>query len=49
MSKIEKLLLDIWLTFLQKANSGLNLNLLSYRYPTNLTLSDACPTGLGGY
>jgi hypothetical protein len=34
--------------FLQKINVGINLNLLTYRRPTHILFSDACPKGLGG-
>ena len=49
MNNLDITLLQLWQKFLTKARSGINLNLLSYRYPTNITLSDSCPTGMGGY
>ncbi len=36
-------------TFLPKINQGININLLTYRRPSNIVFSDACPKGLGGY
>ena len=34
--------------FLKRANSGINMNLISFRKPTHVYRSDACPWGLGG-
>jgi hypothetical protein len=42
-------ILRLWKTFLQKAQTGINLNLLTLRRPTNIILTDACPHGLGGF
>jgi len=36
-------------SFLPKISKGLSLNLISYRRPSFLCWSDACPTGLGGF
>lgn len=41
--------LELWLTFLQQANTGINLNLLTMRKPTNLIITDACLDGIGGF
>ena len=41
--------LQLWLIFLEKANKGINMNLLTFRRPTNVYRSDACEHGLGGY
>jgi hypothetical protein len=35
--------------FLQKANSGVNMNHIAYRKPTHVYRSDSCPAGIGGY
>ena len=49
LNRIDLQLLLLWRSFLTKAEKGINLNLLSFRCPTNITLSDSCPTGMGGY
>ena len=36
-------------TILPKIHRGININLLTYRRPTHILFSDACPQGLGGY
>jgi len=42
--------LNLWLTcFLPKIHKGISLNLISYRSPTVICWSDACPQGMGGY
>jgi hypothetical protein len=41
--------LELWLKILQKANTGISLNLLTYRAPNKLYWSDACEYGLGGF
>jgi hypothetical protein len=41
--------LSLWRTFLAKANSGISINLLTLRCPTNIIITDACLDGLGGY
>jgi len=35
--------------FLAQCNSGISMNLLTYRQPTHVYRSDACEHGLGGY
>jgi hypothetical protein len=35
--------------FLPKIYQGINMNLLTYRRPTHILFSDACPKGLGGF
>ena len=40
--------LRLWLQFLQHANQGISLNLLSYRQPTHIMRQDACEHGIGG-
>ena len=37
------------LLFLDKAHSGISLNNITFRQPTHIYYSDACPFGLGGY
>jgi len=47
-----KILEDIKLwhkTFLPKINLGMSLNLITYRRPSVMSWSDACPQGMGGY
>jgi hypothetical protein len=42
--------LKLWQrSFLPKIKEGLSLNLISYRQPSVLSWSDACPSGMGGY
>ena len=41
--------LELMLFFLQKANSGINMNHIAYRKPTHVYRSDSCPAGIGGY
>jgi hypothetical protein len=41
--------LGLMKTFLDKANAGIDMNLLSFRRPTHVYRSDSCPFGLGGY
>ena len=41
--------LQIWRKFLTFANSGISMNLLTFRNPTHLAWSDSCPFGLGGF
>lgn len=41
--------LDLWRTFLGKANEGISINLLTMRNPSRVGWSDSCPFGLGGY
>jgi hypothetical protein len=45
----DKSLLRLWIGFLQQAAQGVSLNLLTIRRPTTVVISDACPTGMGGY
>jgi len=40
--------LQLWLRFLDKAQAGISLNLLSYRQPSRILRSDACVHGVGG-
>jgi hypothetical protein len=37
------------LSFLHKAYTGINMNLISFRCSTHIYKSDSCPYGLGGY
>ena len=37
------------LKILDKAKGGVDMNLLSFRYPDRIYYSDSCPTGLGSY
>jgi len=42
--------LKLWKNyFLPKVSDGMSLNLISYRRPSYICWSDACPQGLGGY
>jgi hypothetical protein len=42
--------LKLWLkVFLPRVKSGLSLNLITFRRPSYVCWSDACPQGLGGY
>jgi hypothetical protein len=41
--------LGLHLKFLHDANSGISMNLLTYRLLTIQYRSDACPFGIGGY
>lgn len=41
--------LQLWITFLHKAEQGISINSIVYRKPTTLTFSDACGYGMGGY
>lgn len=39
----------LMLDFLQRAREGIDINLITYRRPTHVYRSDACPAGIGGY
>jgi hypothetical protein len=39
----------LWLRFLEKAHKSILMNLLTFRKPSNIVISDACPGGLGGF
>ena len=41
--------LELMITFLKTARSGMDMNLLVFRKPVKVYRSDACPAGLGGY
>jgi len=42
--------LKLWhKSFLPKIREGMSLNLITYRRPSVISWSDACPTGLGGF
>ena len=41
--------LELMITFLKTARSGIDMNLLVFRKPVKVYRSDACPAGLGGY
>jgi hypothetical protein len=41
--------LRLWKKLLRKANNGINMNLLTIRQPTNITVTDACLSGMGGF
>ena len=49
MSTECRLDLMLMLDFLHKAKQGVDMNIVSYRKPTNIYRSDSCPFGLGGY
>ena len=39
----------LWKKMMSRANQGISFNLIVYRAPTKLYLSDSCPYGLGGF
>ena len=39
--------LKLWKKFLNQAKQGINMNLLTYRFPTIVAVTDACEAGLG--
>ena len=41
--------LELMLSFLHKAYTGINMNLISFRRLTHIYRSNSCPYGLGGY
>ena len=41
--------LVLWQEFLQQANIGILINLITFHCPTHIFWADACPQGLGGY
>jgi hypothetical protein len=41
--------LQLWIKILQKANTGISLNLLTHREPNKLYWSDACEYGIRGF
>ncbi|MGL4352121.1 MAG: hypothetical protein ACRCT2_16490, partial [Plesiomonas shigelloides] len=41
--------LKLWLKFLQRAQHGISLNLITFRAPTHFLRSDSCEHGIGGY
>jgi hypothetical protein len=41
--------LKLMLEFLDAAKQGIDINLITYRKPTHVYRSDACPAGIGGY
>jgi len=41
--------LNLMLSFLHKAHTGIDMNLIAFRRPTHIYRSDSCPYGLGGY
>lgn len=45
----DRKLLQLWISFLERSSLGVSINLLTFRKPTKLLISDACPTGMGGY
>lgn len=45
----DRQLLNHWKKFLTQSALGISLNLLTFRRPTNLVVSDACPQGMGGF
>ncbi len=42
-------LLQHWISLIDHAHEGISFNLITMRRPTNVTITDACPAGLGGY
>ena len=52
LTKIPQICIDdlsLMLSFLDYAHRGVDMNIISYRKPTHVYRSDACPAGLGGY
>ena len=41
--------LQLFLRVINLAKTGISMNLLTFRLPTHVYRSDACPAGLGGY
>ena len=41
--------LKLMLSFLHKAYTGIDMNLIAFRHPTHIYRLDSCPYGLGGY
>ena len=42
--------LNLWILILQHVSTlGISMNMVNFTSPTNITRSDACETGLGGY
>ncbi len=41
--------LELMLLFINKANKGINMNIIAFRKPTHVYQSDLCPAGLGGF
>ena len=41
--------LELMLKFLGRARTGVSMNLVAYRLPTHIFISDACPHGIGGF
>ena len=39
--------LKLWQFFLKQTKQGINMNLLTYRFPTHVAVTDACEAGLG--
>jgi hypothetical protein len=49
LSQVELDDLTTWLHFLDNARTGISMNPLTHRTPTNIGISDSCPYGLGGF
>ena len=49
LNKNHKHDLQLWLSFIAYAHSGVSMNLLTFRVPTRFKRTDACGYGLGGY
>jgi hypothetical protein len=41
--------LELMTLFLEKAFTGVDMNLISFQHPTHICRSNSCPFGLGGY
>ena len=39
----------LWVSFLEKARSGISMNKITIRQPTKICWSDSCPFGIGGF
>jgi hypothetical protein len=49
LNQKEIAVLQLWRKLLRKASNGINMNLLTFRRPTNITITDACMSGIGGF
>ena len=49
LNERSRLDLDLTKEFLQKANQGISMNLLTFRKPTNIHICDASEHGMGGF
>lgn len=46
----DKNFLSLWIQFLERAHKGISIvNMITFRRPTNIIISDACLDGIGGF